>query len=86
MHNIEQMNRNLLQINGKKVLVVDDHGDFSHILAVLLNKWGMKAIEAENGDEALLKVSEANSTGQPFYAMLLDWRMPGMSGLEVAAS
>ncbi|ESS74120.1 sensor protein GacS [Methyloglobulus morosus KoM1] len=72
------------QMCGKRVLLVDDQATSRQILSLLLKAWGMEAIEAENGEEALARVAEANRIGQPFYAVLLDWRMPGMSGLDVA--
>ncbi|MCD2452403.1 PAS domain S-box protein [Methylicorpusculum oleiharenae] len=84
MHNIAQIGGNSLNMYGKRVLVVDDQATSREILSLLLKAWGMEAIEAENGAEALAKVAEAYRSGQPFYALLLDWSMPGMSGLEVA--
>jgi PAS domain S-box-containing protein len=85
MRNVAQIGCNSLQMSGKRVLVVDDQATSRQILALLLKAWGMEAIEAENGAKALEKVAEAIRLGQAFYAVLLDWRMPGMSGLQVAA-
>jgi PAS domain S-box-containing protein len=82
--NVAQMGGDSLQMRGKRVLVVDDQPTSRQILSLLLKAWGMEAIEAENGIEALARVAQANGTGQPFHAVLLDWRMPGMNGLEVA--
>ncbi|MDO9141923.1 MAG: response regulator [Methylobacter sp.] len=85
MRNVAQISANSLQMCGKRVLVADDQATSRQILSLLLKAWGMEAVEAENGEQALAKVAEANASGQPFYALLLDWRMPGMSGLDVAA-
>ncbi len=85
MRNVAQIGANSLQMCGKRVLVVDDQATSRQILCLLLKAWGMEAVEAENGEQALAKVAEASASGQPFHALLLDWRMPGMSGLEVAA-
>jgi signal transduction histidine kinase/CheY-like chemotaxis protein len=84
MRNVAQLGGDSLQICGKRVLVVDDQATSRQILSLLLKTWGMEAIEAKNGPEALARVAEANRMGQPFHAVLLDWRMPGMSGLAVA--
>ena len=82
--NVAQMGFDSLQMTGKRVLVVDDQATSRQILALLLKAWGMEVIEAENGEQALARVAEANNTKQLFHAVLLDWRMPGMNGLEVA--
>ena len=83
--NVTHMGRELQQLRSKRVLVVDDQSNSRHILSLLLKAWGMEVVEAENGPDALTYIAEANRTARPFYAMLLDWHMPGMSGLAVAA-
>jgi CheY-like chemotaxis protein len=45
---------------------------------------GMHADEAVDGWDALRAVSIASQAGAPYDLMLLDWRMPGMDGLECA--
>jgi CheY-like chemotaxis protein len=40
--------------------------------------------EAESGERALAAVQEACAEGRPYKIILLDMRMPGMDGLEVA--
>ncbi len=82
--NVAQLGCHSLQMSGKRVLVVDDQATSRQILSLLLKAWGMEVIEAENCEQALARVAEANNTGQPFHAVLLDWRMPGINGLEVA--
>ncbi|MDD5580139.1 MAG: response regulator [Methylobacter sp.] len=84
MRNLAQMGGDSLLMCGKRVLVVDDQAASRQILSLLLKAWGIEVIEAKNGAETLARVAEANSMGQPFHAVLMDWRMPGMSGLAVA--
>ena len=86
MRKIAHMGFDLPQMYGKRVLVVDDQATSRQVLCIWLKAWGMEAIESQDGAEALASITEANRMGQPFYAVLLDWRMPGMSGLEVAAA
>ncbi|MES2018029.1 MAG: PAS domain S-box protein [Pseudomonadota bacterium] len=83
--NVTHLGRELQQMRSKRVLVVDDQSNSRHILSLLLKAWGMEVVEAENGPDALAQVAEAIRIGRPFYSMLLDWHMPGMSGLAVAA-
>ena len=60
------------------VLVVDDHEAIRSSVAELLRSAGYSVAEAENGARALelLAVSEVG-------AVVLDLRMPGVSGLKV---
>ncbi|WP_426196234.1 response regulator [Massilia sp. DWR3-1-1] len=85
LREVSHMGRQLQQMRGKRVLVVDDQSNSRHILALLLKAWGMQVVEADSGPAALALLAEANRTGLPFYSMMLDWHMPGMSGLAVAA-
>lgn len=60
------------------VLVVDDEADFAAALVLRLSRRGFRAAWVGSGDEALATLSET-----PYDVVLLDLRMPGMSGMEV---
>jgi CheY-like chemotaxis protein len=62
-----------------KILVVDDQPEFLELLAVQLGLIGCEAIFAGSGGEALEKLRDVRPA-----AILLDVRMPGMSGPELA--
>jgi len=64
------------------VLVVDDAPDVRFMLGVLLEEAGMNVEEAESGDEALDRLRDPDLAAPD--AIVLDQRMPGMTGLEVA--
>src|SRR5213594_2426940 len=68
-----------VQMGSHKILVVDDQKEFLELLALQLGRIGWEAIFAGSGREALEKVKGVRPT-----AILLDMRMPGMSGLELA--
>ena len=82
---VDHTGRKFQKLRGKRVLVVDDKPNSRQILMLLLMAWGMEAVEAHTGPQALACVAQAHAAGQPFHALLLDWHMPGLSGLEVAA-
>lgn len=63
----------------RRVLVVEDDDDLRHTLWVLLEQRGWVVDEAPDGETALDRWSN-NRDG----IVLLDQRMPGMSGIEVA--
>lgn len=62
----------------RRVLIVDDDNDLRHILRRLLTKRGWTVAEAADGHEALGRVAD-----DPPDLILLDHRMPGLSGAEV---
>jgi len=67
-----------------KVLIVDDNPTNRFILREILNSWGMKQDEAEDGPSALEKMEQALITEEPYHLVLMDEQMPQMDGLEVA--
>ena len=68
---------------GLPVLIVDDNATNRKILAEHCKRWGMVAIAAASGAQALERAREAERDGQPFQLILVDFQMPGMDGLEL---
>ena len=60
------------------VLVVEDEPALSTLLRYNLEKEGFAVSEARDGEEALLQLKEAKPD-----AVLLDWMLPRLSGLEL---
>jgi signal transduction histidine kinase/DNA-binding response OmpR family regulator/HPt (histidine-containing phosphotransfer) domain-containing protein len=71
-------------LQGKRALVVDDHAHARAVLVDLLTGMGLKAAEAEGGQAAIAAVDRAETAGEPFDIVFLDWQMPGMDGIEAA--
>jgi CheY-like chemotaxis protein len=65
-------------------LVVDDHAEARLVLREMLMELGMKIVTAESGNEALTLIQDADSKGNPFEIVFIDWYMPEMDGLETA--
>jgi len=61
----------------KKCLVVDDSRVVRKVASRIVEDLGFKAVEAEDGIVALQKCKEEMPE-----AVLLDWNMPNMSGIE----
>lgn len=63
---------------GLKVLIVDDDPEWREFLRCCLEEMGYTTVEAENGTQALDCLARDCPS-----VMLLDIRMPGMSGEDV---
>jgi two-component system, sensor histidine kinase and response regulator len=70
-------------LGGLPVLVVDDNATNRKILVENLKRWGMHAVPASSGAQALSIAREADRDGQSFKLILVDFQMPGMDGLEL---
>ena len=62
-----------------KILIADDSLVSRHLLEATLRKWGYEVTVACDGEEALALLQKDDA---PALA-ILDWMMPGMTGLEV---
>jgi CheY-like chemotaxis protein len=61
------------------ILVVDDMVDTRRLMRLVLERAGLRVLEAATGEAALGAIRTARPD-----AVVLDLRLPGMSGLEVA--
>lgn len=68
------------------VLVVDDNPDLRQSAACMLEELGVHVETAADGETAVQMVEKrsANENGKNFDIVLLDWKMPGLDGLETA--
>ncbi|MDB6083647.1 MAG: multi-sensor hybrid histidine kinase [Gammaproteobacteria bacterium] len=71
-----------LNLMGLRALVVDDNANNREILQQHLNSWDVDVVAADSGEAALASL-EADGPGR-FDLALLDDRMPGLGGIEVA--
>ncbi len=74
----------VLEAEGLRALVVDDHATNRHILRKQLENWNMEVVEADNGAVALSLLKAAHQAGRPFNLALLDYQMPDMDGRSLA--
>ncbi|MCC6933128.1 MAG: response regulator transcription factor [Deltaproteobacteria bacterium] len=61
-----------------RVLIVEDNEDTRAIIEITLKAFGWEAIAVEDGRQALEVLSK-----DTFSAAIVDWMLPGMSGLEI---
>lgn len=68
------------QLEGLRVLIVDDNATNRHLLEKQLGVWGMRVVSAESGYEALGMLS----VEKPFDVAVLDIFMPRMDGVQLS--
>jgi two-component system, sensor histidine kinase and response regulator len=71
-------------LSGQRALVVDDNATNRRILRQQLLSWGVEAVEAVDGFQALELALAAAHDGRPFDLGVIDLNMPGMDGIELA--
>jgi signal transduction histidine kinase/CheY-like chemotaxis protein len=64
------------------VLVVDDDKVCCESACDLLDELGMKSEWVLTGREAVARTVEKHEEGKDFFAVILDWKMPEMNGVE----
>ena len=76
--------RNVEQLAGLRVLVVDDNQTNRSVLVNYLDGWGISNQDVPDGHSALDCLRRAAASKQPFNLVLLDYQMPEMDGLSLA--
>lgn len=69
--------------NVRRILVVDDEPEFRFAARIALRKAGYEVDLAGNGREALSALLAAREAGETIDLLVLDIRMPTMSGIEL---
>lgn len=80
----ESANAQRSDLNGLKVLVVDDHPGTRSVISEFVNTFGCQVNQAGSAVEALVSCAAAREEGG-YDLILLDQKMEGMSGLDLAA-
>ena len=70
---------------GSRVLIIDDIEDARQAMAATLQELGAVPETLPDGQEAVAAIVAADTAGTPYSLVLLDWQMPHMTGLQVAA-
>jgi CheY-like chemotaxis protein len=70
-------------LRGMKVLVVDDNATSRDILLELLESFSFEVSIAASGAEGIAEL-ETTPTDKPFELVIMDWKMPGMDGIEAS--
>ena len=72
------------ELEGVRVLVVDDNVTNREILDHYLQSWGMRGESVDSGPAALGKLRTAAEEQDPYALVILDYHMPDMDGIQLA--
>ncbi len=72
------------QFAGLSVLVVDDDPYACEAVRTILTDMNMKSEYVLNGRDAIEQIRLRHEKGDDFFAVILDWKMPDMDGIETA--
>ena len=70
-------------LRGLRVLVVDDNATSREILQDILESFSFEVLLAASGQDALEEIERADKVS-PFELVIMDWKMPGMDGIEAS--
>ncbi len=65
-----------------RVLIVEDERDIADLMSLHLKREGHEVTTVENGEDALRMLSSGGSS-KSYQLLVLDWMLPGLSGLEL---
>ena len=74
----------LSDLQGLRVLVVDDSDVICALFERKLSEWGCRADSTLSGEQALDRLYTAAAEGNPYDLAILDLMMPGMDGFTLA--
>ena len=72
------------ELPGARVLIVDDNACAREVLAGMSTALGLRPRCAADALDALRMVARADAGDEPYELVLLDWKMPGVDGVECA--
>jgi len=73
-----------IYLKNLRILIVDDEQPSCEHAQLVLRNAGVNSDYVMSGSEAVAKVKEKHDAGEDFDLILLDWKMPGMDGIETA--
>ncbi len=73
-------------LTGRRILVVDDNATNRRVLQLQLERNGCEVRAVESALDAIAALKGSSGSGRAFDAVLTDFRMPDVDGLELATS
>ena len=80
---VKPLDQGSLTLAGKHVLVVDDNATNLRVFREYLGAFGCLVQQADNAEQAILRLKEALNDGHPMEIVILDMMMPDTDGLTL---
>ena len=72
-----------INIEGANLLAIDDHAVNRSILLEQFEAWKLNGVAGATGLEGLALLRQSHRVGKPIDAVVLDYHMPDMNGIDV---
>jgi two-component system, sensor histidine kinase RetS len=78
------MPQSILALEDLRIMVVDDNLTCRKVIEHLALSWGAEVLSMSNGQSAMANLHNQYHKGEPVDVLILDQKMPTMSGTEMA--
>ncbi|MCW8931142.1 MAG: response regulator [Gammaproteobacteria bacterium] len=73
-----------IELKNRPVLVIDDNLISLQVFAEMLQDFSFDVHTATNAEDGMKILDEMNQSDHPIQLILMDWRLPGINGIEAA--
>ncbi|MDE5802435.1 MAG: response regulator [Lachnospiraceae bacterium] len=84
LQDVEKTAQQIKELEGLRTLVVDDDFNTCDSVCKMLRQIGLRSEWTTSGREAVYRAGSAYKEGDSYHTYIIDWQMPGLSGLETA--
>ena len=84
LQDTEKNAEQIKELEGLRALVVDDDFNTCDSVNRMLRQIGLRSEWTTSGREAVYRAKSAHEEGDSYHTFIVDWQMPGLSGLETA--
>ena len=84
LQDVEKTAQQIGELEGLRALVVDDDLNVCDSVSKMLKQIGLRAEWTTSGREAVYRAKAAHDEGDFYHTYIIDWQMPGLSGVETA--
>ncbi|MCM1121159.1 MAG: response regulator [Eubacterium sp.] len=84
LQDTEQIAEQIAELQGLRSLVVDDDLNTCDSVSKMLKQIGLRSEWTTSGKEAVYRAKSAHDEGDSYHTFIIDWQMPGLSGVETA--
>ena len=84
LQDVEKNTAQIKELEGLRALVVDDDFNTCDSVSRMLKQIGLRSEWTTSGREAVYRAKSAHDEGDSYHTFIIDWQMPGLSGVETA--